>query len=361
VNIDDVENYLRTKQVPLNPVRNRGRLLLDINDFTGGTDVPNADDVARLAREIQQECDRDGLRWWNIKPEDSKLDVEAFARDIQKSLGFNYSRAQQILEILGKVDGGVDPPMPTPTKIGGFWVTYPGHDLAIDAYLGYTPEQIQWGPHHGIPLIAPADVIVERYAFPTPLNVYAAMDEQTRQNHRDLFSEWVCGVSDVVVPASHVQLVGVIYDKPLRVNDEWWAYDVEPTQVMNVAVARFVTSFTIDGVILNHIHLGHVYQDITVGRVPKNTQFGKSWDSGIRWEPRIDARAAHVHTVASTIPTLSPNGNISGVYAARAMGWEVEYSALQVGPYQYELGTYCAGKLRTMFTGVGKPLPPVPA
>jgi hypothetical protein len=357
MNIDQVEQYIRTKQVPLNPVRNRGRLVLNINDFTGGIgggdgelDMATKEEIARLAREIQEACDTEGLRWYDVKPDESKLDVEAGFRQIQQLLGLNYSRAQQMLELLGKVDGGGGEPPPIVTKIGGFFVTYNGHGLAIDGYPGLTEETQLWGPHHGIDIIAPDDVIVESYSFPTPLNVYATMDEETRQKHRELLADWSCVSSEVAARSRRLDLI--------HGNDSYWTFDiVEPSQIMNVAVMRFVNPRPN----MNHFHFGHVHPNIKTGRVPKDTKFATVWDTGIRWEPRINARAAHVHICVGRTATLSPNGDVPGALALPVMGWNLHDMGIGPGPQEYESGQYVAGRRRQDFTSANKPLPPVPA
>jgi hypothetical protein len=281
------------------------------------------------------------------------------AQIMDHDIGPIWDYARECRELLARLPNGAPPPGPTPGPVPppapnpppetlqGFGGSYPGHDPAVDCYLGWTAEQVQWGPHHGLPLLAPADCTVEAYSFPTPLSVYQQMTAEQRAAARALFAGWTCGAW-AEAGAWHA------------VNDNL----IDPLQIMYVAVVRFAQPFVIDGVPLQHLHLGHVHPQIATGRRAKGEQFGQTWDSGIRFEQAGNpvARAAHVHTAASTRAELTPNGNVSGLYAARAMGWLVQPVARVPGPEEYRQPyQYTAGRRYAEFQQAGRPIPPIPA
>jgi hypothetical protein len=86
-------------------------------DFGQAEPPPPEDDVnvaearAQLAA-IRAECDRDGLRYFDPTPDMDRLAMEAFARDVQASLGIIYDRAGQALAALEDEGGGEPPPDP---------------------------------------------------------------------------------------------------------------------------------------------------------------------------------------------------------------------------------------------------------
>lgn len=77
------------------------RLLADYGDNNGG-EMDLSLVQARLDA-IQGECDRDGLRYFEPTEDMDRLAMEAFGRDIQKSLGLCWEHAQQARIALGDV------------------------------------------------------------------------------------------------------------------------------------------------------------------------------------------------------------------------------------------------------------------
>lgn len=220
-------------------------------------------------------------------------------------------------------------PTPEPMRIGAVIGTYSGHGLAKDAYAGLTTEQVHWGPHHGLPIVAPADGRVELYQIGTPLGMVTAQGQEYTANHMALFAEWVCLA--------------------------------DPLQTMAVAVWWPAAPFTVEGQRIGHLHYGHVRGDVRTGAIAKGEQFAQSWDSGIRFEPGVPkARAAHTHCCAGAGTTLSPNGDLPGRLAAVAQGWTVTDIGTVPGPTDYQGGRYTAGRLTSDFTQAGKPIPPMP-
>lgn len=207
--------------------------------------------------------------------------------------------------------------------------TYSGHGLARDAYPGLTEEMVQWGPHHGIPLVAPADGRIEVYSFGTPLDV-AAMAAEYRANWQALSEGWTCLA--------------------------------DPLQAMYVAVWWPSGAYSVAGQRIGHLHYGHVHAAIKAGPIRQGEQFATVWDSGIRFEPGVpNARAAHVHCCAGAGAQLAPNGDLDGRLAVLAQGWEVTDIGFAPGPTDYQSGRYTAGRLTSDFTRAGKPIPPMPS
>lgn len=247
------------------------------------------------------------------------------------------------------------PPAPAPT-VRAFAVSYAGHDPARDVYPGLDPDQVEWGPHHGIPLVAPAAGTVQAYQFPTPLAVYQAMDPAARLVARQLFAAWRC-FAPALAEACTVQ------SAPVPVSDQWWVCSdqaVQPYQTMYVAV--YVPDAPIalgGGAPLRLLLFGHVRPDIRTGAVQRGDVFATVWDSGIHFEAQgIPARAAHVHCAASTTGQVSANGDVDGLLAAAALGWTVQWRGQGPGPNEYLSGQWAAGRLRVEFERAQRPLPP---
>lgn len=231
--------------------------------------------------------------------------------------------------------GGQVPPDPSPAPtLRGVYGTYSGHGLAQDLYGGATDEQVQWGPHHGLPLVAPCRGHVELYAFGVGSAGLAAVNPAYARQHLALFAGWTCGV-----PA----LYGL--------------------QTMYVAVFWPDEPLTVDGQRIGHLHYGHVRSDVQAGPVDAGQQFATSWDSGVRFESMgvPTARAAHTHCCAGAGAQLSPNGDLDGRLAVAAQGWTTTDARTMPGPTDYASGRYCAGRLLSDFTRAGRELPPVPS
>jgi hypothetical protein len=113
---------------------------------------------------------------------------------------------------------------------------------------------------------------------------------------------------------------------------------------------------------LKALWFGHSRGNAKLGAVKQGEWFGESWDSGVRFESvGIHARASHVHCCASATGSLTVNGDVDGLLAAQAMGWDVQFIGNGPGPNEYYSGRYCAGRLLSDFTAAGKPLPPMPS
>lgn len=111
--MDAVEYALSHRTSP--PTVGLLQLLEDFGEDSGG-DTVQLDEVRSRLEAIQAECDRDGLRWWDIKPTDSRLDIEAFCRDIQSGLGRIYEHAGVALAELPKVPTPEPVPPPEPAE-----------------------------------------------------------------------------------------------------------------------------------------------------------------------------------------------------------------------------------------------------
>jgi len=268
-------------------------------------------------------------------------------RDTDPDAAWTYvGEASRIMGVardrLPKVPPAPDPPSPGPEPppvpvLSGVYGTYSGHGLAQDLYGGTTDEQVQWGPHHGLPLVAPVDGRVELYQIGTPLSAQtglAAFDPVYRVNWHALSDEWVCRV-------------------PPHLG----------AQVMYVAVFWPTGPLWLNGTRCGHLHYGHVRSNVTTGSVAAGQPFATTWDSGIRFENAgiTNARAAHTHCCAGAGTTLSPNGDLDGRLAVLAQGWSVTDLRSIPGPSDYQSGAYCAGRRLTDFTSGGHPIPPLPS
>lgn len=223
------------------------------------------------------------------------------------------------------------PPLPPSTGLQGVYGTYSGHGLAVDLYGGRTEEQTAWGPHHGLPLVAPVDGRVELYQFGTPLAVGGGdWGRAYRANWHALADGWVCRA--------------------------------DPLQVMFVAVFWPSAPLVIEGRRVGHLHYGHVNPIVATGAIKQGQQFTTVWDSGIRFEPGVPhARAAHTHCCAGGGAQLSPNGDLPGRLAVVAQGWAVRDIETVPGPSDYQSGQFCAGRRLSDFTQGGHPIPPMPS
>lgn len=235
-------------------------------------------------------------------------------------------------------------PTPEPTVYQGFAVSYSGHDPARDCYLGLTPEQGEWGPHHGLDILAPAPGRVELYTFPTPLTLAemgVMFDPEYARHHDELFGAgWLC-----MAPGDIHRLGGAVGQQTMYVPVYW---PETPLRLRN-------------GQLLRAAWFGHSRQDVAVGHVDTGGRICTSWDSGVRFEANgITARAAHVHVCGTTTGTLSMNGDVDGLLVAQAFGWHVEWRGnVGPGPTDYLGGGWVAGKRRSAWGGHA--IPPVPA
>jgi hypothetical protein len=234
---------------------------------------------------------------------------------------------------------GPGPTPPPATTITGVAVTYSGHDPARDVYAGYSEEQVAWGPHHGIPFMAPADGTVSVYTFPTPISTMMAADPVYAANHYALFGgAFICGMTAAQLVSTGQTMYFVVYQPDVPISTRYGLFKIG--------------------------WAGHARGSAKVGRVKKGEWYGESYDSGIRFETAgvPNARAAHVHACASASGTLTMNGDINGLAWCEAHGWQVEFIGSNgPGPQQYQGGAFCAGRLLTDFTTHGHPIPPIPS
>ncbi len=258
--------------------------------------------------------------------------------ETQSALGSIKDYMNQIGALVHELDADptpAPPPDPTPpAAITGVAVTYAGHNPARDCYLGYTAEQVAWGVHWGIPFIAPADGVVSIYTFPTPISAMMAADPVYAANHAALFGgDFICGMmaEQLLTTGQTMYFVLFVPHAPLAGLKAMW--------------------------------FGHARGNAKTGAVKQGEWFGESADSGIRFETAgvPTARASHVHLCASATGALTMNGDVDGLRAAAAMGWQVEFIGSNgPGPSQYQGGAYTAGRLHADFTKAGKPIPPMP-
>jgi hypothetical protein len=270
----------------------------------------------------------------NMRPTGSMTKAQILTRVAEvwdHNIGPFDDLAREAGELLD-APGSLPEPEPEPVRqIRTVYGTYSGHGLARDAYPGWNDEQVQWGPHHGIPIVAPANGRVELYDIGTPLNVVRIAGAEYTANHEALFKGWSCK-----------------------------SYD--PLQTMFVVVFWPEQPLTINSQRVGHLHYGHVNGDVMTGRVSAGVVFAHVWDSGIRFEPRIpNARAAHVHACAGAGSMLSPNGDLPGELAIVAQDWEATNVGTLPGPMEYQSGRYCAGRLLSDFQQAGRPIPPLPS
>lgn len=298
-------------------------------DF-GQAEEPNVDAAEIIWR--AEEIDRRLALAQALREQgDIQTNTPAGADWFDAEMGPGRDLLRQIIDLAGKVDGGEPPAQ----QIGCVHGTYPNHKPARDAYAGFTEEQVQWGPHHNVPLVAPVNGRVERYAIGTPLDAAKQLFA-----HSPLYVENLVALSEGVVC-------------------------VIPEQVMYVAVFWPDEPLIIAGQRIGHLHYGHVHENIRVGRVAQGDAFAWAWDTGIRFEPGVPkARATHTHCCAGAGTTLSPNGDLPGEYAIMAQGWAATDIGTVPGPTGttgYQSGRYTAGRPTSDFTEAGKQIPPMPS
>lgn len=274
-----------------------------------------------------------------------RLDVARYdlrATDVDAAFSYVGEASRLLTLVIDAQPIDPPPPLPTPPAIHGVAVTYAKHDPARDCYLGYTDAQVAWGPHHGIPFIAPCDGVVSLYRFPTPL---PASTLGLHNQHKDYLA--------------YLGQHQAIFGGPFRCS--MTEADLVATG-QTLYFVLFAPNAPLAG--LKALWFGHARGNARLGPVKIGDWFGESWDSGIRFEAGgvPDARAAHVHCCASTTGQLTMNGDVDGLRAAAAMGWHVEFIGSNgPGPDQYYTGAYTAGRLRTDFTSGHHPIPPMPS
>lgn len=240
-----------------------------------------------------------------------------------------------------------DPPTPTPPKPTGkktgFRVSYANHDPAVDAYIGDTPEQGEWGQHWGYRVPAPASGTVKAFTFPTPLSAMhgGGVDSEDMASIAQYYLDHAALFAGVGEPDSCYYKAGA--------------------QVMYFALLTFDTPQRLaNGQMCKAIWLGHVKGDIAVGHVNAGDGWCTIWNSGINFEANgIPALASHAHTCGTATGALTMNGDVDGNLVAQLLGWELRDGGhAGPGPNEYMTGGYRAGKPLSAWGG--HPLPPAP-
>jgi hypothetical protein len=233
----------------------------------------------------------------------------------------------------------------------GFGIRYPGHDWAVDAYIGDTQDEGEWGIHWGHDAYAPADGFSTIYSFPTPLLPHMAMGA----THPD-------GVGDLAARLyyeQHAQLFAAIGEPGAC----YFAGNGKVgAQTMFFALLTFDTPQRLpNGVIAKAIWLGHVRGDIATGHLVKGQRWCTLWNSGINFEAAgIPALASHAHTCGTATGQLTMNGDVDGYAVAEFLGWTLHNAGVSgPGPDHYMTGQYRAGKHVSLWTGHA--LPPGPS
>jgi hypothetical protein len=282
------------------------RLAADFGAEEGGT----VDEAIARFEAIQAECDRDGLRYFEPTADMDRQAMEAFARDIQASLGLIYEHAE-----VGKASLKVPEP-PTTDSFGG---TYGGseHGLAFDHYPGGED-----GPHYGTAYHCPAAGIVSRYSFgPGPLDVQKEVGGTVR-----VFSQ-ADAASTVAAMLAPQQLDAI----------------TALGTMMHIAVLTFDQSQqTPGGALARAIWIGHVQDGFPTGRRAAGNLFAVCGRSGIEF---AGCDASHGHLCGTATGQLSPNGDIPGVEVARLLGFNPRVTTVP-GPQEYMTGQYDRGKPR---------------
>jgi hypothetical protein len=297
------------------------RLLADfgIDDGNGGGDVDE-----QLVRErleaIQAECDRDGLRWYDVQPGETKLQVEAFARDIQAGLGRIYAHAQAGLDALKGEAPPVEPPAPPPyDSFGGTWGAE--HGQAFDLY-----PNGEDGPHGGYVFRCPAAGTVTRYSFgPGPLGLQCYMSTG-RPPSGPASNEVTAVAVQMLLMPEHVKAITAL------------------GTYMHIAVLTFdAPQQTPGGQTVRAIWIGHCRDGFATGRRwQAGDPFCVAGNSGIEF---AGVDASHGHLAGTATGTLSPNGDVPGVEVARLLGFRPRVTAVP-GPADYAAQRADRGKFR---------------
>lgn len=292
--------YVTSHQRTLTPKTRSGLLQLNVDDFGGNTGSVDLDEAKRLCDAIQAECDRDGLRYYDVSPSDTRMDVEAFARDIQKSLGLVYEMAGQIRAAL---TGTVEPPKEPPTNPGPTTDSFgdPNHQLdqpttgAMDLY-----PNGELGPHDGFRLKAPWAGTVQPYAVMGPADAH----------------EW--NPDDLSTPQGTAI----------------WTALYRPDQPVPLR----------DGRSVRLIGIAHA-KSITNGRVNPGDVVCECDSTGI--EVFASSQPAHMHIFATQMGNIPPNavGDVQALLVVEALGFNPRLTRCP-GPSGYQSGMYWRGKQR---------------
>jgi hypothetical protein len=236
-------------------------------------------------------------------------------------------------------------PEPAPPQIAAVIGTYSGHGLAKDAYAGLTPEQVSWGPHHGLPIVAPADGRVELYTFGTPLSLVHSTGR-------------VCGPASGALRRLDVQAPTVVR-AARRLAGRQRRRSSAPRRCTWPCSGRR-RRFTIEGQRVGHLHYGHVRGDVRTGAIARGEQFATSWDRA-SVSSRRAARARRAYPLLRGGGDYAqPQWRPAGTARRRRAGLDRHRHRHDAGPQDYQGGRYTAGRLTSDFTSAGRPIPPMP-
>lgn len=227
---------------------------------------------------------------------------------------------------------------------------YPGHNWAVDAYIGDTPDEGEWGTHWGHDALAPADGYSTIYQFPTPLLPHLAMGMEP---------DAVGRLSQALYYEQHAQLFAAITEPGACY---FLGSPKFGAQVMYFALLTFDTPQRLpNGVVAKAIWLGHVRGDIATGHLSQGQRWCTVWNSGIDFEAAgIPALASHAHVCGTATGQLTMNGDVDGYAVAAFLGWTLRNGGDNgPGPDQYMSGQYRAGKHSSLWAG--HTLPPRPS
>lgn len=173
----------------------------------------NTDEARARFHAIQAECDRDGLRYHDIDPNASKQDNEAFARDIQASLGLVWEHAQQGLIAL---EDTAPVPEPEPPPSGPAFPILAGTIFGQTKWLpGSTGCDLFW--NRGEPIYAPLDSTIRRIVWGTGIQggaeiILATPDNAWAWRYRHVYADASLHVGQAVARG---QALGIVYDTSL--------------------------------------------------------------------------------------------------------------------------------------------------
>jgi hypothetical protein len=324
------------------------KLAEDFGASGGDTPVVDFADLDGKLAEAQAQLGDppNGLRFQRPAARATKATWVAWSDQVREKAGIAWDYMQQVRDAFPKASPPpvIEPPKPRPTVLG-VCGSYAGHDPARDVYLGLSDQQVQWGPHHGFEVRAPAPGSVQALTFPTPLDTWLALGAERRRELERFFADFTCWLPparDVVVPEAQV----------------------DPLQTMYVLAYAPDGGYRTTGGLVRLQVGAHVRQDIRTGRVTTGDLMTVVWDSGIHFESAGNpvARAAHFHSAPSQSGQLLPNGDMDGLYGCELFSWQVQNIGTVPGPNDYAIpNRYCAGRLYSDFQQAGQSIPPMPS
>jgi hypothetical protein len=334
-----IDATIRATRRPFTPPRVSGLVQLDADDVAGPPPAEGGNVAEATARfdAIQQECNRDGLRYHALdlsaidpnthtkaQMHAAAMEYAAAFADIQSSLGLCYEHAAAGKAALGKVPEPGTPPPEPPVGYDSFGGTYDAsHGLAFDHY-----PNGEDGPHFGTAYHCSAAGTVTRYSFgPGPLGPTCQIDDGENVEALSVMNASTFATM-LLSPAQEdtIQTLGTM---------------------MHIAVLAFdQPQRTPGGQTVRAIWIGHVIDGFPTGRRAAGNLFAVCGRSGIEF-PGCDA--SHGHVCGTATGQLTPNGDIPGVEVVRLLGFNPRVTEVP-GPYSpnggYAGGGYDKGKPR---------------